>query len=169
MRPTGSSHHVLAVLNPLCGQAVHRLNNTVCYKKQGREEKLVRSDRVENADVSPQLALLCVPRIIQIYALTRKGELKSSHLPTQSPTHTNYFFTSGKNSVLSHSQDNSLDAPSVMRAPSDVYAGPRLLPEPGPVWSGAQEMALAAAWLASSSAALNVNVNGLHIYGLAQE
>lgn len=60
MRPTGSSDHVLAVLNPLCGQAIHSPNNTVCYKKQGREEKLVRNDRVENADVNPQLALLSV-------------------------------------------------------------------------------------------------------------
>lgn len=37
----------------------------------------------------------------------------------------------GKNSALSHSQDNILDASSVMPAPSDVYAGLRLqkLPE----------------------------------------
>lgn len=55
---------------------------------------------------------------------------------------------------------------------SNVYAGAAeklCQREPGPVWSWTEEMALAAVWLASSSAALKVNVNKLHIYGLAQE
>lgn len=52
--------HSLSVLKPLCGQAVHSLNNTACYKKHGGEEKRLRNDRVENAELNSQPALLCV-------------------------------------------------------------------------------------------------------------
>lgn len=59
MGRTGNSDHVLSVVNPLCGQAAHSPNTTVCYKKQGREERLAQNDRVENTKLNSQLALLC--------------------------------------------------------------------------------------------------------------